>query len=271
MINVRLYKPNEIDVEFTFPENWNDCTVPQLEAIADCILLQKISRHDLLKQMFRLCLKQQYPKYAMGKIEYILALIDIEDLAMHYMQLTNFMFDSIELTKQPYPVLLNLHGPKSAFENLTCGEYEDAEALFVQINEQLKAHSLARRSAQFATENSKLLGQFMDILWRPAEDDQQRVPYQNYKPNLGMIVGTDSQRMVCLLWYMGCKAQLPLMFPMVFNQNADGDGKPDAMATTKLIHHGAGPKNGTRADIRNMLLFEFLFDLQLEAEKTALG
>lgn len=270
MINVRLYKPNEIDVEFTFPENWNNCTVPQLEAIAECILLQKISRHQLLKNLFRLCLKQQYPKYAMGKIENILALIDIEDLAMHYMQLTNFMFDSIELTTQPYPVLLDLHGPKSAFENLTCGEYEDAEALFVQINDQLKAHSLARRSALFALENSKLLSQFMQILWRPLKTNE-RVPYALHVPGYAEIVGTDIQRMVCLLWYMGCKAQLPFMFPMVFNQNADGDGKPDAMATTKLIHHGAGPKNGTRADIRKMLLFEFLFDLQLEAEKTAIG
>lgn len=270
MINVRLYKPNEIDVEFTFPENWNDCTVPQLEAIAECILLQKISRHQLLKNLFRLCLKHQHPNYAMGKIEYILALIDIEDLAMHYMQLTNFMFDSIELTTQPYPVLLNLHGPKSTFENLTCGEYEDAEALFVQINDQLKAHSLVRRSSVFAFENVVILNQFINILWRPLIHTE-RASYINYKPSNEALVLTDSQRMVCLLWYMGCKAQLPKMFPMVFNQDADGDGKPDAMATTKLIHHGAGPKNGTRTDIRKMLLFEFLYDLQLEAEKTAIG
>jgi hypothetical protein len=271
MIAVRLYKPNEVDVLFDFPEAWNDCSITQLETIADCILLQKISRQQLLMQLFRQCLKLQYPKYKIGKIEYILALIDIEDLAMHYMQLTNFIFDSIELTKQPYPMLNELGAPKSAFEDITCAEYEDTEALFFKLTQQLKAYSIGRRCPHFASENAKLLEQFLAVLWRPFVNNS-RVPYVNYTSNYATVIGTESQRLVCMLWYMGCKAQLPKMFPMVFTQDpAASDAEPDAMATTKLIHHGAGPKNGTRADIRNMLLFEFLFDLQLEAEKTAIG
>ena len=43
--------------------------------------------------------------------------------------------------------------------------------------------------------------------------------------------------------------------------------RPDIMAFTNCIHAGAGPKNGTRQQIRLLKLSEFMYDMEQEAKK----
>jgi hypothetical protein len=67
------------------------------------------------------------------------------------------------------------------------------------------------------------------------------------------------QLYVMYLWFAGCVATLPLLFPNVYEGNGGTADEPDPMAFTKCIHTGAGNKNGTRQQIRMMPLEEFLF------------
>ena len=47
----------------------------------------------------------------------------------------------------------------------------------------------------------------------------------------------------------------------------EGTEEPDPMVFTKCIHAGAGPKNGTRDQVRMLNLKEYFFDMELEAIK----
>ena len=67
-------------------------------------------------------------------------------------------------------------------------------------------------------------------------------------------------------WYTGCRNQIPKYFPVPFEGNTTG-GEPDPAAFTKCIHAGAGPKNGSRDQIRVTGIKEFFFDMNLEAQK----
>lgn len=272
MITIELYKPKSVDISIGFPDHWNECTLPELEAIAECIFLAKYTRQQLLMQLLRLRLKETYPNYRMGHIEYLLAMVSVDDLALNYTQLTQFIFDKIELTRQPLPTLGKLLGPAETFTDMCWGEYEDAEALFLPLIEMLDVCKKSKNLPNFVLLNHKAIAEWVSLLWRAAGANGKRIPYHEFdKPLQPTVMANNNHLLVCMLWYMGCKAKLPTMFPMVYS-TAEGDiGAPDPMATTKLTHHGAGPKNGSRADIRKMLMFEFLYDLQLEAEKTAIG
>lgn len=161
-------------------------------------------------------------------------------------------------------VIGTLEGPADNFNDITVGEFEDAEHYFIKW---------------FQSKEQVEIADLIGVLWRPVADGQ-RVPYLEYHISFESARTIEllrpNMRYVALLWYMGCKALLPRMYPLVYGGTdapVDANTPPevDRMAITKLIHHGAGPKNGTREQIRKMKLHEFLFDLNLEAEKQALG
>lgn len=275
MIDIRLYKPQDIDIQTAFPSEWNECTLAQLHLIARCIFIKPVTQPRLLIEMLRLSIQHSHPYLKPEMVGRILTLINIEDLAASYSNLLAFIFESVTLTEQrqaffgvPNKEILFFYGPKSSFEDLTVGEFEDADHCFGQWQ--------AARKAENTHLTRSHLAHLVAILYRPYVGSV-RQPYTGYDATLQLkhigSIGLEKLYTV-LLWYMGCKALLPKMFPLVYNHPAAAPGdiaEPDPMAITRLIHHGAGPKNGTRDDIRRMRLHEFLFDLNLEAEKDTIG
>lgn len=67
------------------------------------------------------------------------------------------------------------------------------------------------------------------------------------------------------LWCVGQMHLAKKIFPEVFE--GKGSGPDDGLAFTRCIHAAAGPKNGTRNQVRATPLYEFLFEMQQEAIK----
>jgi len=263
MTEIHLYKSGEVDIKVQFPQSWNECRREDLLHIADFILLHKIN----LTALFKLLMQEALKAHNINGMRnaHILELISVEDMAMNYGPLTEFITNGIALTAQPVTIK-GMASPEDGFANITCGEYEDAEALFMEILEQLKQYQEDTKG-EFINDHLHVLCKWFAVLYRPKTEDGNAEPYI---PAKAQVYNPGTQNLLlAMLWYMGCNAQLPKMFPMVFLH--DGKAEPDPMAITKLIHHGAGPKNGTREQIRQMPLLEFLYDLQLEAEKEAIG
>ena len=263
MIVVNLYKPHTVNLSIEFPTHWNECSLPELKTIASAIFLNKYTQPQLLIALIRTRIQKAYSGMKVRLIDEAITLLSIEDLAMNFHSLISFISDKVELTAQPIPVISNIHGPSSDFTDITCGEFEDADLFFNRWLGDKQVNHL-----------SDLTG----ILWRP-QVNALRVTYEKYHPSFDSFKAIEilnpETLHVILLWYMGCKAMLPILFPLVYNTgNNVSDNSAsvaDPMAITKIIHHGAGPKNGTREDIRRMRLHEFLFDLNLEAEKETIG
>ena len=108
------------------------------------------------------------------------------------------------------------------------------------------------------------------ILYRP-RSGKTRIPYQDYqaeriKPLFKKL--PHHQLLLIHTWYCGCRANLPKYFPNVFDSKTSSKNI-DLSAFTKCIHAGAGPRNGTRPQIRETLLKEFLLDMDLQAKAAA--
>lgn len=274
MHEIHLYKPGDIDVRINFPEHWNECLLSELQHIAAAIFVKRKTQPELFVQLLRCRIMDLLPLLKKSELDRICMLLNLDDLSLAYADLMKFIFESVKLTQQPLPLLCQKFvGPDSNFENITVGEFEDADNLLMQFRDidDSKKH-----------EAHSIIEQFAMVLYRPVQNGM-RIPYRNYRAN-------DRTKMqfnqipkpllyIVKLWFVGCKSMLPEMFPLVFSPPDKGDkptlssdtAEPDPFAFTKLIHLGAGPKNGTRDHIREMRLLEFLFDLNLEFEKNTIG
>lgn len=197
----------------------------------------------------------------------LLQQLDAEDAVINGYPLLDFLFDQNNLTEQPFPKitlpLFKWHGPvttigpKSDFDNITCGEYEDAEIFFLKFKQDPTPESLAHLAA---------------ILWRPAGRsyisflNNKRIEYNADKMVPRFMKLPPWQLYTIFCWYAGCRAMLPKIFPLSF-KGGGSSAAPDYMAFTKCIHAGAGTKNGSRDQIRMMPLKEFFFDMELEIKK----
>lgn len=264
MITIQLYKYKDVDITIQLPTEWNECALHELKLITAAIFLKKYSDFELLIEFIRYRIGVARPTETVASIQRIILLLNIEDLSLTYTDLLSFIHDDIRLTNQPIKKLAQLVGPDSDFTNLTCAEFEDAE---FHLNEWIE---LMKTEEGKALEiNLPKVIEIIAILWRPIS-----VPYHEYKPSEDIKAQLASLNpsllYVALLWFMGCKAELPESYPFVYGRDEKvitiGTPNNDTLAFTKLIHHGAGTKNGTRADIRKMPIREFLFDLNLTAE-----
>lgn len=199
-------------------------------------------------------------------------MMDAEQVVIDGYQLIDFIYTENSLTKAPekrikLPGLISpaVYAPLDGFQNITCGEFEDAEIPFYEFLD---------------TPGVEPLVALASILWRPKKLlSSERVNYVFEKK--GDIKTYDSKKLhrsfsrlhpwqlyAIFTWYHGCRNQLPLLFPTVHsNHGASNNDEPDIMAFTKCIHSGAGPKNGSRNDIRRSKLFEFMYDMEQEAIK----
>lgn len=285
MVTVELFQPGKVNMQLQLPSTWNELLLLELHLIAKSLLSPDETnlRAQLLDGFLKIRSKEQktkLPKKLMGRI-------NEEDAVINGFPMFDFIFDENTLTEQPYNrIKLNrlmgctVYGPQSAFDNITCGEYEDAQIFYIQFKQDHNPEHLAR---------------LMSILWRPAftlplrgSRRGLRVPYMTLDKKTGKYKAYDSDKLMkrflqlpawqlytAFTWYTGCLNHLTSVFYEIYDKAPSSSPPPaggeseaaDLLAFTKCIHAGAGPKNGTRDQIRVMLLKEFLMDVQLETIK----
>lgn len=232
MISITLFvSGNELTIPF--PEEWNELTPDELRF---CINGQvnenskpKIFVHLLSSSAARNKIK--LPKnwqYSLNKEQAAIASIDC----------LNFLYDENNLTKSPFPELKIgkkiFKGPTDEFENLTCGQMELCYPALERFKE---------------STDLKYLFELNSYLFNCTIDEIKKV---------------DVDILLCMYtWFAGCLSILPQIFPNLYEGNAAEEF--DYIAFTKLIHAGAGDRNGTRKEIREMPIKEFQFDLELLA------
>lgn len=281
MISINLYQPIKLDLTLEFPTTWNELYPAEVLFISKTLLEQNEvnaahTRPKLLKHFIEFragLIKEKLPK------DWI-TLLDHEQAVIDGYPMLDFIFNENDLTRLPEPILF--HGILSfgekyypqPFDRITCGEFEDADI----------------KAREFMIEPSaELLAGLAAILFRPLkntiaipsvthrEKQGELIPYMkynfqtdtyfHYKPELkeNKFRSLLPEKLYAIyIWYAGCRSQLPLLFPSVFDGEA---GQSDILAFTNCIHSGAGPKNGTREQIRVMKLYEFMYDMEQEAIK----
>lgn len=259
MVTLNLYSGKEIDYTIELPSEWNQLEEIEVVEISR-IQLQNGGLQNLSRAAFFFFLIENRCKELPKDWKETVNLEDVTKL----LYLIDFIWKENNLTKQPFPKLIvggkELFGLKDSFQNITCGEFEDLEILFFQFG---------------ASPSEGLLAKMAAIIYR-----EKGVPYHTTVND--RLIGYDfNSKSVAFLqepihilytvftWYCGCRQQLPKMFPNVYASDSNkSDEQPDQLAFTKCIHSGAGAKNGTRNQIRFMLLLEFMFDMEQEAIKT---
>lgn len=281
MVSIQLFQPGKYNVQMQFPSSWNELLLQELHAVAKVLLTTEVipERAMLLDTFFKIRSKEQkvkLPPKLMGRLS-------DEDAVINGYPLFNFIFDQNDLTEQPYNRIklpgfmpCTVYGPQSAFDDITCGEYEDAHIFYLQFKTEPLPEHLAR---------------MMAILWRPKHSPftthHSRKPYLTVNHNTNTFTAYNPEQLftrflklplwvlfTAFTWYDGCQNELQKIFHEVYTINKTNqqpetsDQEPDLLAFTRCIHAGAGPKNGTRDQIRNIKLKEFLFDVQEEIIKS---
>ncbi|MBK6820251.1 MAG: hypothetical protein IPG85_11945 [Bacteroidetes bacterium] len=241
MTEITLYKNKTTFETIQFPSEWSELQLKELQFIAEAIYIGKLNAADLF-----LCIIMNR-----SSNKNIISLIDLEQCAMDGLPLVNFIIEEIQLTKNPMPVIKDYFGPADNFDDITCGEFEDAEASFFSLKE---------------LKEEKYLNNIIAILWRKKVNGK-KIPHTDYdiKPHMPVFEKINfKNKIILFLWYIGCREYIAKIFPEVFAGDGSESNTPPALAFTNCIHMGAGVKNGTRDNIRKMLLKEFLYDIQIQ-------
>lgn len=264
MVSINLYTPPVFDFELEFPSSWNELLPVEIPFISRQLLLQSdgaVVRGPILKYLIdsRAALAdKELPKDWFLKIDAEQFVIDVYPLA-------DFIFNDNNLTNTPLAIEMQgrtLH--PQLFENITCAEFEDCEVLAMRFAEEPSPELLANLSAiLFRIKTIGGVEPYMKL--NPVT--AQYVTYATEKKIVPFLKLPPEQLYAHFIWYSGCRAQLPLMFPGVYDGGTPG--QLDLMAFTKCIHSGAGQKNGSREKIRTMKLYEFMFEMELEAQRAA--
>jgi hypothetical protein len=265
MVEVNLYQPGKVNATIQLPTEWNELLIEELQLISKTLLDTFDNASEIRAAMLTRLIEVRNKLAGEPLPKDFAKKLDAEDVFINGFPLIDFIFNDNKLTSQPYPrikfFLRSFIGPESNFDNLTCGEYEDAEIFFHQFIESPSSEPLAQLAA---------------ILWRP-----KNVAYIRYHHRKGKFIAYDADKKQPLFmklpewklftiytWYAGCRKLLPEIFPTVHETNSSKDtDEPDMLVFTKCIHAGAGPKNRSRDQIRCMLLKEFFMDMELEAIK----
>lgn len=260
MTIVELYQPGVIDVQIPYPTEWDELQTTELEWISQ-MMLHNFALAEARKAAIMVgLLELRAGIHNIALKKGVLNNLNIAD-APEALELTDFIYKSNTLTHQPYLQLeaggKKLQGPETAFNNLTVGEYEDTEVYYRLFEQEAKPEYLQQIAA---------------ILWRPAGvpyislHDGKRVEY-DLKAAQPLFAKTGPEKLYTIYtWYTGCRGLLPKLFPTVFEGGSGNGGEPDMLAFTRCIHAAAGPKNGTRDNIRLMKLKEFMLDAEFEAQ-----
>lgn len=235
MIPITFFKVNALNKTIQFPTEWDELCFEELAIIGNAYFYNKFTPVEVFIEILQLRLAKEI---GIKEAKEIIAFISIEDVALEYIELLDFIKKEILLTKNTINIE-NAISPADDFNDITVGLFEECDILFNQF---------------VAGDATKLNEFFIEL-------------FQCKKEMPG--IATNDQMIVAALYFIGCKNQLPNLFPLVFPQDEEDKkvNQYNPMALTKLIHELAGPKNGTREQVRKTLLKEFLFECQLEAEK----
>lgn len=167
-----------------------------------------------------------------------ISLIDPEQLAIEALPLIDFIKKSIELTVFPFKGDKKIKNYADNFLDMTVGVFENCDTeytLFIKKD---------RDKYHFNEFLQHLLG--------------------DYSHKLSI-----RKKTIALLWYIGCRNQLPKKFENLYKGASYSSTEATGLEFTNIIHMGAGPRNGLREEIRELLLNEFMYDMDLEAKRNA--
>lgn len=230
MTPITLYHPSLAPVEIQYPSSWDELSAIDMVIVAESYFEQKYTPVEV-------CIKLIEYRLTAEQARLYIPMLSLEDVSMEYSPLTEFLRGDITRT---IPITISTgYCPQPDFDDTTAGIFEEAD---VHLS-----------------------------TWLQHSDPDQLIQFFKtwYKLEYPSPVNPSTLKAIALC-FIGCKNNLKRYFPLVFNAPAEGEANssaPDALALTRLIHHAAGPKNGTREQIRKTLIKEFLFDCQLEAEK----
>ena len=252
MQTIALNKPGAFSYNILFPAAWDELTKEELEAVALAQLgvyeTEYMSKAIVFISLLSIRANAQAVTLPGGWKENL----NIEDAATQGFDSIDFLYTDNTRTINPYPELIvgkkRMIGPADDFNEILCGEMEDCEVFFTQFSE---------------APDLQLLASIAAVLWRPRNAPYQTKASESRKEIFKSLL--PEQLFSIYIWYTGCRNQLPKIFPLVYG-GGESTGEADPASFTKCIHAGAGPKNGTRNNIRIMPAKEFLFDMQLEAE-----
>lgn len=266
MINITLYHPKSIYSIIPFPQNWNELLPDEIELIAFLMLSDFQNSVKMKVVIFNAFIKIRAEHHNIKLPPSLLESMDYDEVVTQLFPAMDWIFNSNTLSSQPYKSLnfqLIFHtdrfiGPQDDFNNMTVGEYEDAETYFFEFVENNSIASLAAMAA---------------ILFRPKNkpylsiNNGQLVTY-NHEEYLPFFIKLKKEKLFSIfLWFTGCRNMMATYFPILFSDETNKSTKPDRLSFTKCIHAGAGAKNGTRQQIRMLPIKEFFFELNEEAKQ----
>lgn len=265
VITINFHQPKALDVNISFPSEWNELTPFELRCFAKQVINAR-TREEQVVNTFLDLLQSRTASLQKTLPNGWLSLLNNEDCARWAEGATKFLFEENNLTNQPFETLnikdwrgTRYYGPQSAFDSLTCGEFEACEVEFLKFIEYPNYQFLANIAA---------------MLWRPKD-----IEWMWWSKGMNKYITYDWEHrakdfaklsneilFVVFTWYSGCRQLLPRLFPLVY-EGGTGSNTVDLLSFTKCIHSAAGPKNGNRTDIRLTLVKEFFFEMNEEARK----
>lgn len=237
------------------PSAWNDLADQEMFFIAETLLQLNDQNASQTRGAILYYLISERAKSAHKTLpgDWLMWIVP-EQFVRDVYPLIDFIFKENDRTICPF-----IAGYKMEFEDITCGEFEDCEMAAFRFSEDNDLKHLAEIAA---------------ILFKPKGE-----PYIKYNSRTDSYLTYKADKKVkhfeklkpeilyaMFIWYSGSRNQLRFIFPDLFT---GGKSDPDPMIFTNTIHAGAGPKNGSRSQIRCMKLYEFLYDCNQEAKKAA--
>lgn len=229
------------------------------------IATQQLAEHSspwaMKAQLLTRLIEMRAAKHNINLPSHWKSILNYDDAATAGFDAINFLYSEHDRTINPYPVLQigshRLYGPADNFNTILCGEMENCEIWFYKFQEETESDYLAQIAA---------------VLWRPKDFWRKKVvPFSEIRAErmLPVLKKLPVEKLLAIyIWYSGCRNQLPKYFPYVYFKGGTESGEPkDDLAFTKCIHAGAGPKNGTRPEVRLTPAKEFLFEMDLQAKE----
>ncbi len=243
------------DYAIPLPSEWNELKMEELYIISECILQNKPIQ---LLTLQLIEYRRNLHKINIGAQWY--RRVPPQLLSRELLPWAEHLLKENNLTVQPISIRKGHYAPESDFNDLTCGEYEECTALVRQYN---------------ADSNKEHLRKIFSVLYRKKNEQNKRIALSASKvPDLK---SSFFRRLplpilhIVYLWYVGCLNSLHRTFAELYEggeSEEDEEGTADLMSFTKLIHAGAGERNGTREQIRAMPIKEYLFDCLLMKQET---
>lgn len=272
--------PGKLNIYLQFPTAWDELLSAEVIEISRQQLISANDIHAQKANIVSFIIESRAKEQKIKLPNRWLSILDPEQMVIDGYTLLEFIYAENALTKVPescicLPGLFSpaVYAPNQGFQSITCGEFEDSETRFYEFIENPTPEPLAhlasilwRPKKVFTLSAGRGQGEVKPYIRRNSNGES--VPYNPEKLYPAFLKLKPWQLYAIFTWYHGSRNQLPQMFPTVHQTHgAPKNDEPDIMAFTKCIHSGAGPKNGTRTDIRRTLLFEYMYEMEQEAIK----